>query len=188
MTDPYVCHINGLPFTINKNPSHVSINLPYHDGSVMGWGHPGIPAMGRRCSRRRRWHRLPDVGRGQMGHWRKKLVIWHYLTWSWSSKTWRYNWYGTVPPPFLRTWPVRIWRCELQSPKATVMWICTSISTSVSVPKRGHPTMQPQNMIKSCSKTSTAASTSSSMRYCLTMEKKKKKTIGEHVPVFSLVK
>ena len=29
MTDPYVCHINGVTFTINKNPSHVSINLPY---------------------------------------------------------------------------------------------------------------------------------------------------------------
>ena len=25
----YVCHINGLPFTININPSYVSINLPY---------------------------------------------------------------------------------------------------------------------------------------------------------------
>ena len=31
MTDPYVCHINGVPFTINETPSHVSIFLPYMD-------------------------------------------------------------------------------------------------------------------------------------------------------------
>ena len=28
--------IYGLPFTINRNPSHVSINLPLTYGSVMG--------------------------------------------------------------------------------------------------------------------------------------------------------
>ena len=36
MTDPYVCHINGLPHLPSIYPSHVSINLPFTYGSVMG--------------------------------------------------------------------------------------------------------------------------------------------------------
>ena len=39
MTDPYVCHINGVTFTINKNPSFVRIYIyiPYIHGSYMGY-------------------------------------------------------------------------------------------------------------------------------------------------------
>ena len=38
MTDPCnICHINGVPFTINKNPRHVRINLRL---DLIGMGAP----------------------------------------------------------------------------------------------------------------------------------------------------
>ena len=41
MTDPYVCHINGVPFTINENPVMLaSIYHTYMD--PMGMGYPNI--------------------------------------------------------------------------------------------------------------------------------------------------
>ena len=36
MTDPYVLHNHGVPFTIKKYPSHVSASIYHTYGSVMG--------------------------------------------------------------------------------------------------------------------------------------------------------